>query len=464
MSGSSPPDAAPSDVRPRDADDAVVADAAGGGEQLVARIRLWVAGALALIHFLTSRPEPPHPVRGPVVAALVYSTLVFLLVRRRRPRWFAFTTSGLDVTFVTAALALYALNDEPYAAVNNTVIFDVYFVVIAVASLRFDWPVSAFSGIAAILQYTALVAWTVQHWSLESLPLSPQMPSAFRWPLQGARLALLVAATVVACAGVVRARLLRSKLGTAVLAAERHERAREVAVLEERQRLSRDLHDSVTQLLFSVTLVAQSIGSAWRRDPREGEKRVQRLLELTQSALREMRALVADLRPNESILELIGAESALVGIARIREHGLAGALRRHAPEIGADGLALEVEDAGYEPQRLEHEEVLYRIAVEALANVSKHAHTRSARVILSAHETMVSLSVVDAGRGFDAEHVQSRGWSSPAEGGYGLVSMRERVEAARGVFRIASRPGGGTVVSVELPRDRKALARDNAPR
>jgi signal transduction histidine kinase len=175
-----------------------------------------------------------------------------------------------------------------------------------------------------------------------------------------------------------------------------------------------------------------------------------------------MRALVADLRPNESILELVAADSALVGIARIRKHGLAGALRQAAPEIGPDGLALEVDDADYVAQPLEREEVLYRIAVEALSNVAKHARAGSARVQLAAGNHTVSLSVVDAGCGFDSERAGT-GWTTES-GGYGLVGMRERVEAARGVLRISSRPGGGTSVSVELPCDPHPLARETVPR
>ena len=78
-----------------------------------------------------------------------------------------------------------------------------------------------------------------------------------------------------------------------------YERGQQLAVLQERQRLSRELHDSVTQLIFSTTLIAQSITPAWKRDPLEGQRRLDRLLELSQTALREMRSLLVELRPGD---------------------------------------------------------------------------------------------------------------------------------------------------------------------
>src|SRR5574342_510903 len=79
------------------------------------------------------------------------------------------------------------------------------------------------------------------------------------------------------------------------------ERGQQLAVLQERQRLARELHDSVTQLIFSTTLIAQSIAQAWRRDPSEGQHRVDRLLELSQTALQEMRTLLFELRPGVEV-------------------------------------------------------------------------------------------------------------------------------------------------------------------
>jgi signal transduction histidine kinase len=104
------------------------------------------------------------------------------------------------------------------------------------------------------------------------------------------------------------------------------ERGQRLAVLEERQRLARELHDSVTQLVFSMTLIAQSIAPAWRRDSAEGERRVTRLLELGQSTLTEMRALLAELRPAEDTAVASAAEGAMPKISWVRRDGLEAAL------------------------------------------------------------------------------------------------------------------------------------------
>jgi len=227
--------------------------------------------------------------------------------------------------------------------------------------------------------------------------------------------------------------------------------AQQLAALEERQRLARDLHDSVVQLLFSATLVAQSIGRAFRRDAKEGESQVQRLLELTRAALVEMRSLVTGLRPTEPVPELASAESALLGVQRLRQEGLAATLRAYAEEIRPDGLEVELDAAGYAPQPLDREELLYRIGQEALNNVAKHARARHVRLVIRSGEDGVRLDVADDGVGFDSGAV-ARSWSGSG-GGLGLVSMRERAEALHGRLRVASGPEGGTSVEVHLPRE-----------
>ncbi len=230
--------------------------------------------------------------------------------------------------------------------------------------------------------------------------------------------------------------------------------AQQLAALEERQRLARDLHDSVVQLLFSATLVAQSVGRAFRRDAREGESHVHRLLELTRAALLEMRSLVTGLRPTEPLPELASAESALRGLQRLRQEGLPAALRAYADEIRPDALLVELEANGYAPQPLPREEVLYRIGQEALNNVAKHARARHVRLVLRSGEDGMRLDVADDGVGFDPGAL-ARSWSS-AGGGLGLASMRERAEALHGRLRVACRPEGGTLVEVHLPPEPRA--------
>lgn len=235
-----------------------------------------------------------------------------------------------------------------------------------------------------------------------------------------------------------------------------YESGRQIAVLEERQRLARELHDSVTQLIFSTTLIAQSIAPAWRRNPAEGEKRVNRLLELSQAALAEMRVLLFELRPAEKE-DGPGPEKPLPGILQVEQDGLAAALRRQSAELARDGLAVKLDIDDYQRQGVEPEKVLYRIAQEALNNVVKHAQTQRAELALSSNGTAVSMIVQDSGRGFDLTA------TSPGShrGGFGLGNMRERAQALGGTVDIYSSPGGGTRIVVTLPVPAGPLARES---
>jgi signal transduction histidine kinase len=106
-----------------------------------------------------------------------------------------------------------------------------------------------------------------------------------------------------------------------------------LAVLEERQRLARDLHDSVTQLIASMALVAQSIAPSWQRDPAEGERCVQRLLELSQSTVSAMRALLAGLRPDEGLAGELTADDTRPGVGSMRRDALPAAVKH---DFGAE--------------------------------------------------------------------------------------------------------------------------------
>jgi signal transduction histidine kinase len=231
------------------------------------------------------------------------------------------------------------------------------------------------------------------------------------------------------------------------------EQGQQIAVLEERQRLARELHDSVTQLLFSITLIAQSLTPAWKRNAEEGEKRVHRLLELSQSALAEMRALLTKLRPAEPARP--GAP--VPGLLRLRQDGLVAALCHYAGEIAGDNLKVEVLSDGYpaptEPAgapAFAHEEVLYRIAQEALNNVVKHARAQRVEIRIQGEDGLVQLTVTDNGRGF----------VPPANGelesgGMGLKTMRERAEGVRGTMSLNSQPAQGTTIEIKIPVERR---------
>lgn len=230
-------------------------------------------------------------------------------------------------------------------------------------------------------------------------------------------------------------------------------RDEQFAVMEERHRLARELHDSVTQLIFSTTLIAQSIAPAWKRDPNEGQKRVDRLLELSQTALREMRALLFELRPSEESYPK-ETPAALTGLERIRHFGLFEALRLLAEDVSHDGIVATLNVAGDAKSLWEGEtgrsaeeaalaEGMYRIVQESLNNATKHARASRIRIHIQMDApNALLLSVVDNGVGFDSNSLQN---------GFGMQTMRERTESLGGKLRVDSQPGAGTTIEVKIP-------------
>jgi GAF domain-containing protein/two-component sensor histidine kinase len=222
--------------------------------------------------------------------------------------------------------------------------------------------------------------------------------------------------------------------------------SQEVAVLYERQRLARELHDSVTQLIFSMTLVSQSVAPAWQRDPAEGEKRVNRLLELSQSALAEMRALLFELRSSDPPPLPTASGVTLPGITRLRRDGLIAALTKHIESLKLERPSITLDAEQYQTQPLEMEIALFRITQEALNNVVKYAQAAQVKIHLSVAETAICLQIADDGVGFNQKKRNGRS----AEG-LGLRTMQERAEALHGRLEIRSRPGQGTAVKAYLP-------------
>jgi signal transduction histidine kinase len=209
-------------------------------------------------------------------------------------------------------------------------------------------------------------------------------------------------------------------------------RAQEVATLEERQRLARELHDSVTQGLFSMTLHARSVQLQLEREgiPRDSRvaQGIQQLNDLTQGALAEMRALIFELRP--------GA---------LQEEGLTAALRKHAAALGArEEIRIEVHaPIDRIPLRAQTEEQLYRLAQEALHNAVKHAHAASITTRIELLEDgQVRLEVSDNGVGFDPTNVPP--------GHLGLLTMADRGRMAGGELIVRSQLGRGTTISITV--------------
>jgi signal transduction histidine kinase len=213
--------------------------------------------------------------------------------------------------------------------------------------------------------------------------------------------------------------------------AESQRREGERAALE-RQRIARDLHDSVSQSLFSTTLhvrTAQRALEVEEVDPAGpvGEQ-LSEIGQLTRGALAEMRALIFELQP--------GA---------LAEEGLVAALTKQAAALSArEGLVIEVDGPGERlPLEPDVEEQLYRLGQEALANVVKHARANSATVRIAASDGTVLVEVNDDGHGFDPAAV--------GRDHFGLRSMRGRVADLGGRLEVTSALGRGTILHVEVP-------------
>jgi PAS domain S-box-containing protein len=218
------------------------------------------------------------------------------------------------------------------------------------------------------------------------------------------------------------------QVGVAVEHTRLHQQAEQLAVMEERERLARDLHDSVTQSLYSLTLFAEAGQRLIRSgDLERAEGYLARLGETAQDALKEMRRLVYELRP--PALEREGLVGAI-------QHRLGAVERR----VGVKAHLL-VDDMIKLPASVE--EGLYHIAQEALNNTLKHAAATSVTVRIRVVDEQVELEVVDNGIGFDPD-------TAGNGGGMGLVNMQERAKELGGTLRTVSTPGEGTKVSVSV--------------
>lgn len=211
--------------------------------------------------------------------------------------------------------------------------------------------------------------------------------------------------------------------------------AAELAASGERANLARELHDSVTQALFSMGLTTRSLEMLLDSDPSAAREKLADLRDLQRDALAEMRTLIFELRP-----------------LSLEQDGLPQAIRTHASAVQArTGLAVEV---SLEPDPmprvvLDQEEALYRIAQEALHNVVKHANAHAARIRLTREGDRLSLTVEDDGSGFEPDQVP--------RGHLGLHGMRQRADRAGGELTVSSTLGKGTRVQAVMPVSEAAL-------
>ncbi len=216
--------------------------------------------------------------------------------------------------------------------------------------------------------------------------------------------------------------------------AELGDQTRRAAILEERQRLARELHDSASQSLYSARMYAEAaLRQLAAGHDGEAAGHVQQTRDLVANGVTELRRLIHELRP-----------------PALAEQGLMAALQaRLATVEGRAGLQTEVssEPAQLErlPEPVEHE--LYSVAIEALNNVLKHASARRLTVRLRQQPRTMSVEVADDGIGFEPD-----GIAGAQPRGLGLVGMRERAERLGGRLDISSSPGHGTRVFLEVPR------------
>ena len=222
--------------------------------------------------------------------------------------------------------------------------------------------------------------------------------------------------------------MLAAHAATTIENARLYERSRELSIVEERNRLARELHDSVSQKLFGLVLSAEAAGTLLDRDPGEARAELDRLRTLAQEVMEELRSLVFELRP-----------------PALESEGLATALRKHVDvlrRVYRREIHLELTGTPRRVPELERE--VFRVAQEALQNALRHADATRLDVELAANDGRLLLTVRDDGVGFDpqAAGVRSRR--------LGLTSMEERAEALGGTLSIESRPGEGTTVRLEV--------------
>jgi signal transduction histidine kinase len=207
------------------------------------------------------------------------------------------------------------------------------------------------------------------------------------------------------------------------------EASRELSVIEERNRLARELHDAMTQNLFSLVLTAEAAVGLVRADPERAEAELDKVRRLARETQAELRSMIFELRP-----------------PRLAEDGLLATVQKDLDVLGrAHGLKADIR-AHDEPRLTSIVEMeLYRIIQEALNNAVRHARADSVVVDVDSDDGEVTVTVRDDGVGFDPSARAIR------ERRLGLTSMRERAEVLGGTLTIESVPGAGTTVRVAVP-------------
>jgi signal transduction histidine kinase len=225
--------------------------------------------------------------------------------------------------------------------------------------------------------------------------------------------------------------LLAAHASIAITNARLNDQSRELSTLSERNRLALELHDAVSQRLFSLVLTAEAAGELFDRDQDAAREQVAKLRMLATQALEELRSLIFELRPPD-----------------LERDGLCGALRKHVDVVrrlqsGSEEIELDVDaEIDGDPPR---DRELLRIAQEALQNALRHARAGHVDVRLKRENGFLLLEVTDDGVGFDPDASELRSTH------LGLTSMEERAGRLGARLEIRSAPGSGTTVRLEAP-------------
>ncbi|KQX13443.1 diguanylate cyclase [Streptomyces sp. Root431] len=223
--------------------------------------------------------------------------------------------------------------------------------------------------------------------------------------------------------------ILAQHAAIALTNARLYERSRELTIAEERSRLAHELHDAVSQKLFSLRLTAQAAAALVDRDPARAKDELHQVAVLAAEAADELRAAVVELRP-----------------AALDEDGLVHTLRTQIQVMDrAHAARVTFESPGIRALPAAQEEAVLRVAQEALHNALRHAEAELVTVTLARSGQGARLTVTDDGKGFDPRTVRRAGRH------LGLVSMRDRAGGVGGALTVTSAPGEGTTIDMEVP-------------
>ncbi|MEU9213194.1 GAF domain-containing sensor histidine kinase [Streptomyces sp. NPDC048415] len=223
--------------------------------------------------------------------------------------------------------------------------------------------------------------------------------------------------------------ILAQHAAIALTNARLYERSRELTIAEERSRLAHELHDAVSQKLFSLRLTAQAAATLVDRDPSRAKGELQQVAALAAEAADELRAAVVELRPTA-----------------LDEDGLVATLRTQIQVLDrAHSARVTFSSRGVRALPASHEEAMLRVAQESLHNALRHSGAARVDVTLEKHGTGAVLRVTDDGSGFEPTAIRKAGRH------LGLVSMRDRASGVGGRLTVESAPGKGTTIEMEVP-------------